>query len=437
MPISFETHVDGTTIAFAIGLSVVCGVLFGLLPAVHLARQDPHASLRAGSNTPPGSRLRHALVMAEVGLAIAVLIASGLFIRDFMATRREDPGFTREGVLLAGFDLSGRGMNDEAVRRFDASLLERLGALPSIESVAIATSVPLDLHGMPMRVFSVEGHARSDDGFDEAFTDTVTPGYFDVMKIPFLAGRDFAPLTDTAAPPQVIVNAAFVRRYLEGGDALGRRVEARGKPYVIVGVVRDSVVNAFGEPPASMLYFSLRDRPSAVADIHVRVRSGAGAAAAAGVRRVVSDLNPELPVYDVRTLTDHIEANLIFRRIPARLFSVLGPLLLLLAASGIYAVVAYGVSLRTREFGVRLALGATATRLVVRCVVEHLLVIGTGALAGWLLALAIVMDVLGSRVDLDVFVGVPALLMAVALVASWWPARRISEVDPLIALRAE
>jgi len=139
----------------------------------------------------------------------------------------------------------------------------------------------------------------------------------------------------------------------------------------------------------------------------------------------------------VRTLGDHIEANLILRRIPARLFSVLAPLLLLLAASGIYAVVAYGVSLRTKEFGVRLALGATANRLVARCVAEHLLVIGTGALAGWLLALAVVMDVVGSRVDVSVFAGVPALLMTVALLASWWPARRIAEVDPLIALRAE
>lgn len=436
IPISFETNVDGTTIAFAILSSVLCGALLGLLPSLQFLRQDLHGLLRAGSNTPPRSRLRYGVVMAEVAVGIAVLIASGLFIRDFMATRRDDPGFTRDGVLLAGFDLSGRGMTEGAMRSFDASLLERLAPLPSIESVAIATSVPLDLHGMPMRVFSLEGHARNDDGYDEAFTDTVTPGYFDVMKIPFLTGRDFAPLTDAAAPPQVIVNAAFVRRYLGGGDALGRRVQVRGKPYVIVGVVRDSVINAFGEPPASMLYFSLRDRPQPTAEIHVRVRSRAETAAA-DIRRVVADLNPELPVYDVRTLSDHIESNLVFRRIPARLFTVLGPLLLLLAASGIYAVVAYGVSLGTKEFGVRLALGATSGQLVARCVIEHLYVIGTGALAGWLLALAVVVDVLGLPVDAAVFAGVPALLMAVAVAASWWPARRIADVDPLIALRAE
>jgi predicted permease len=437
VPISFETSVDGTTIAFAMGLAALSGVVFGLVPALHLSRLDPHPSLRRGSSTAARSRLRYALVMAEVTLAITVLIASGLFIRDFMATRHEDPGFRRDGVLLAGIDLSGRGMTDEAVRQFDASIVQRLAAVPSIESVALASSVPLDLHGMPTRVFTVEGHERSDDGFDETFSNTVTPGYFDVMGIPFVAGHDFVPLTDTAAPPQVIVSAAFVRRYLNGADALGRRVETRGKPSVIVGVVRDSVVNAFGEAPAATMYFSLRDRPTPMTDIHVRVRSGAETAAASEIRRVVAALNPELPVYDVRTLSDHIEANLIFRRIPARLFSVLAPLLLLLAASGIYAVVAYGVSLRTKEFGVRLALGATANHLVARCVVEHLFVIATGALLGWLVSLAVVMDLLGLRVDAGVFAGVPALLMTVALVASWWPARRISEVDPLIALRAE
>jgi predicted permease len=437
IPISFETNVDATTIGFAIALAVLCGLLFGVLPALHLARQHPHASLRAGSSTAPRSRLRHVLVVAEVALAIAVLIASGLFIRDFLATRHEDPGFRRDGVLLAGFDLSGRGMSDDDVRAFDASLVDRLARLPTVEAVAIATSVPLDIHGLPMRVFTVQGHARSDDGFDEALTDTVTPGYFSVMKIPFVAGHDFAPLTDIAAPRQVVVNATFVRQYLDDADALGRRIEVRAKPYVIVGVVRDSTYNAFGEPPTPMLYFSLRDRPAPTADVHVRVRSGAETAAAADIRRVVAGLNPELPVYDVRTLSDHIEANLIFRRIPARLFGVLAPLLLLLAASGIYAVVAYGVSLRTQEFGVRLALGATGTRLVARCVGEHLAVVATGALAGWLLALAVVVDLLGGRVDPGVFAGVPALLMAVALVACWWPARRISEIDPLIALRAE
>jgi putative ABC transport system permease protein len=437
IPISFETSVDGWTLVFAVALAAACGIAFGLAPAIQLARLDGQASLRAGTSTPPRSRLRYGLIGAEVALASAILIAAGLFLRGFMATKSDDTGFKRDGVLLAGFDLSARPLPDAALREFPAALLDRLAHVPSIERAAIATSVPLDIHGMPMRAFTLEGHARTDDGFDEALADTVTPGYFDVMKIPILEGRDFAPMRDTAAPPQAIVNQAFVRRYLDGADAIGRRVGSRGRQYVIAGVVRDSLYNAFGEPPTPILYFSLRDRPSAIGDIHVRVRSGAETAAASEIRRAVRELDPELPVYDVRTLNDHIESNLIFRRMPARMFGVLAPLLLLLAATGIYAVVAYGVSLRTPEFGIRLALGATARGLVARCVADHLLVIGSGALAGWLLAFAVVVDLLSAPVDLAVFLGVPVVLAAVATLASWWPARRIAAVDPLVALRAE
>jgi ABC-type antimicrobial peptide transport system permease subunit len=288
-----------------------------------------------------------------------------------------------------------------------------------------------------MRYFALEGRPRSDDALDEALTNTVTPGYFAVMGLPILVGRDFADLRDAASPPQTIVNEEFARRYLGGADPLGRWVETRGRKYTIAAVVKNSLYNAFGEPPTPILYFSLRDRPSASGEIHVRTRPGAETSIASDLRRVVRDLDPELPIYDVRSLSDHIEANLIFRRIPARMFEVLGPLLLLLAAIGIYAVVAYAVSVRTAEIGVRLALGATSRRLVAQFVGEHLLVIGLGALAGWLIAFAVVVDVLSAPVDIAVFAGVPLILLAVATLASWWPARRVTLVDPMRALRTE
>jgi ABC-type antimicrobial peptide transport system permease subunit len=201
--------------------------------------------------------------------------------------------------------------------------------------------------------------------------------------------------------------------------------------------VKTSLYNAFGEPPTPMIYFSYRDRPYATGEIHLRTRPGAESAIASDLRAVVRDLDPELPVYDVRTLSDHIEANLIFKRIPARMFAVLGPLLLLLAAIGIYAVVAYAVSLRTTEIGVRLALGATTGRVVAQFVGEHLLVVGVGALAGWVAAFAAVVAVLAIPFDAAVFAGVPAVLLTVAAAAAWWPARRVSRVDPMLALRAE
>ena len=171
--------------------------------------------------------------------------------------------------------------------------------------------------------------------------------------------------------------------------------------------------------------------------MHLRTRPGFETTIASDLRQVVREIDPELPVYDIRTLSDHIEANLIFRRIPARMFMVLAPLLLLLAAIGIYAVVAYAVTLRTSEIGVRMALGATADRLVGQFVAEHLIVIGVGALAGWLLVFAAQVVIFTAPVEPAVFAGVPLILLAVATLASWWPARRVTRVDPMRALRAE
>jgi predicted permease len=437
IPVSFETSVDLMTLGFAILLGLTCGLVFGLAPALQLAKLDAQQALRSGAITPPRSRLRNTLMAVEVALAVTVLVAAGMFLRNFMATRNEDPGFRRQGVLLAGYDLSGRKITEASTRSFAASLLERLNATPGIEAAAIAAAVPLDIHGLPMRAFTLEGRSRPPDSPDTALTNTVTPGYFTVMGLPFVAGRDFVELRDEAAPLQAVVNQEFVRRYLDGGDPIGRRIETRGKKYAIAGVVKTSLYNAFGEPPTPIIYFSYRDRPSAIGEIHLRTRVGAETSVANDVRLVVRDLDPELPVYDVRTLSDHIEANLIFRRIPARMFAVLGPLLLLLAAIGIYAVVAYAVTLRTPEIGVRLALGATTRRLIGQFVAEHLLIVGAGALAGWLLAFAAVVTMLSAPLDVAVFAGVPALLLTVAVAASWWPARRVALVDPIRALRAE
>ena len=437
IPISFETSVDLGTMAFAMALGLVSGLAFGLAPALQLARLDPQQALRTTATTARRSRLRHALMAVEVALAVTVLVAAGIFLRSFMATKHEDPGFRRDGVLLAGYDLSGRRVTDGVTRLFAASLLERLGAVPGVEGVAIGSAVPLDIHGLPMRVFVLEGRPRDENAPDEALTNTVTPGYFAVMGLPIVSGADFASLRDESAPPQAIVNQEFVRRYVPERDAIGLRIETRGRQYAIAGVVKNSLYNAFGEPSTPMIYFSYRDRPSPTGEIHLRTRTGAETAIASAVRAAVRDLDPELPVYDVRTLSDHIEANLIFKRIPARMFAVLGPLLLLLAAIGIYAVVAYSVSLRTMEIGVRLALGATGSRVVAQFVREHLAVVVAGALVGWVIALAAVLAVFPSRLDVAVFTGVPAVLLAVGLAAAWWPARRITRVDPMRALRSD
>ena len=343
-PIKFQTSVDAAGLAFAILLGVACGLVFGVAPAMHLARVNPQFALRSGSRMGARSRMRNALMASEVALALVVLLAAALFFRSFHETRETDPGFRREGVLLAAYDFTGRNVDGSSAREFAARLLQRLRALPAVEGAAIAMSVPLDIHGMPQRPFTLEGRARTEAGLDQALMNIVTPGYFTTMGIPLRAGTDFADLNDATTPPQAIVNEEFVRRYLGSAEPIGRRLQGRERRYVIAGVVRNSLYDSFGEPPTPIIYFSYRDLPVAVGEIHVRTRVGAEMLLAPEVGRVVRDLDPTLPVYDVRTLTEHVEKNLFLRRIPARMFVVLGPLLLVLAAIGIYAVVAYTVS---------------------------------------------------------------------------------------------
>jgi predicted permease len=438
MPIRFQTSVDWVGLTFTILLGAGCGVMFGAAPALQLAWMDPQSALRIGIRSAARSRLRDGLMGMQVALALVILVVAALFIRGLAQARDVDPGFNRDGVLLAAYDLTGRAITQASARDFADRVLQGARAIPGVEAAAISSAVPLDIHGLPYRAFTVAGHARVDADQDQAVFNIVTPGYFELMGIRFAGGADFADLKNTAAPRQVIVNEEFVRHYLPGLEPLGRQVQSRDKSYTIVGVVRNSLSNAFGEPPTSAVYYSYRDLPAGNGEVHLRTRPGSEATVMPDLRRVIAAIDPELPLFNVRTLSEHIETNLVFRRVPARLFAVLGPLMLVLAAFGIYAVVAYNVSLQTREIGVRMALGASAARIVGALVGETLRVVAVGAMLGWLVILVVVVDVVsGGPLDVPVFAGVPAVLLTVAAIACWVPARRAARVDPLVALRQE
>jgi predicted permease len=436
-PVRFQTGVDAVTLAFAAGLAVCCALVFGAVPALHLARVDPLRALRAGAGgTATRGLLRNALMAGEVALALVVLLVAGLFYRSMQDTRDIDPGFDTEGVLLAAYDLGGRNLAAADARDFASRLLDRLRALPDVQAAAIASAVPLDIHGLPMRSFALEGRARTDGAPDRSVSNRVTPGYFQTMGIPIVAGADFAALADTAADRQVIVNEAFVRQFVGDGEALGRRLTSGDRVYVIAGIVRNSISDSFGEGAKPCVYFSYRDWPSMMGEIHLRTRPGGEAGLGPEVRRVVREIEASLPLYNVRTMTEHVDMSLFLRKIPARMFVVLGPLLLVLAAIGIYAVVAYSVSHRTTEIGVRLALGATAPGVVRQVVLESLMVIAVGAMAGWLAVFMPYIHIAaGAPVSPVVFFGVPLVLMGVAAAACWLPARRAAGVDPVAALR--
>ena len=432
-PFKFETGLGVGGVVFTVGLSLLCALVFGLAPAVQAARTDSQLALRTARQGAGRSRMRSVLIASETALALLVLVVAAMFLRNFLETQVADPGFKPAGVLLASYDLSSSGYDQAKGLPLMADLLRRLETAPGVAGAAVASWVPLDFHAMPQAAFKLDG--RADAPQSRSLTYTVTPGYFRVMEIPFVAGRDFAALTDPKPGPQVIVNEEFVRQFLGGAPALGHRLGARNS-YEIVGVVRNALYENFGEPAKPIVYFSYRDLFWQTGQIHVRARESE-TALAGNLRGLVAAINPAIALYEVRTMTEHVEKNLFFRRIPARLFAVLGPLILLLAGIGIYAVVAYAVAQRTTEIGVRLALGASGRQVVAQIVRETLRLAAFGLVPAWLLAVIVMLHVRGGALNAPILLGVPLLLVAVAWLAAWLPARRAAKVDPVVALRAE
>lgn len=434
VPIRFQTSVDLQVLAFACTLGVTACLLAGAAPAARATRLTPQTALRTGSQAAGRRRLGPLLMGLEAALAVIVLIVAALFLTRFAESRETDPGFRRQGVLLAAYDLARRDTGVDESATFAARLLERVRDLPEVVGAAIASLVPLDIHGLPRRGVTVEGRARADGRLDEVLTNTVTPGYFAVMDLDLVSGAGFARLDDETAPPQVVINETFARTLLGDRPALGRQVQSGGRAFTITGIVEDSIYDAFGEPPTPAVYFSYRDRPASRGELHVRTREGAEDRLAPAIARIVRDLDPRLPLYDVRTLGDHVERNLFLRRVPARMFAVLGPMLLLLAAIGIYGVVSHSVARRTPETGVRLALGSTPSRVVRHFVAESVEAVGLGAFAGGIVATALA-TLLPGTFEPRIFVAVPLILVAVAVLASWLPARRAARIQPVEALR--
>ncbi len=434
-PFKFQTDLDALGLTFAVLLGLGCAAIFGLVPALQASRTDSQLALRAGSGGAGRARARSMWVAVESALALLVLIVAALFVRSFEESRTDETGYPKQGVLLAAYDLSGRGYDKASGLTAIDELMRRLRQVPGIESAAIATWVPLDFHAMPVGGFSIDGAPRADGGQDRALTYSVTPGYFDVMGVSFVSGHDFGALDEKDGVPQAIVNEEFARRFLGAASPLGHKIVGRSA-FEIIGVVRNTLYETFGEPAKPVMFFSVRERLAWQGQIHVRTR-GSEALLAPELRRLVREINPAIAVYDVRTLGEHVDKNLFFRKIPARMFAVIGPLILALAAIGIYAVVAYAVAQRATEIGVRLALGASARQVVGGIVRESLsgVLLGTGV--AWFLAVVVTMHMRGGVPSWPVLCGVPGLLISVAAFAAWLPARRAAEVDPVVALRSE
>jgi predicted permease len=437
---------DGQTLAFTGGLAVLVTLFAGLAPALHASRANINEELKQGSRTGSGDhayRLRNLIVVSEIALAVTALVGAALFLQSFRAARAIDPGFSPDGVALAQFDFSTAGYEAQQTDSFCRRLRERLEQLPGVTAVSYDDSLPLGFQGGNWETLEVEGYTPGRNENMKIYRDLVSPGFFNSMKIPLVEGRDFDWHDDHGSPRVMIVNQEFVRRFFENHNPIGHKVHGWGEWFTIVGVVRDSKYHRVTENAQPYFYIPIRQifRPEYGLTFHVRT-SGSVSEAILDLRRETAAIDPALTIFDAEPMTEYIAASLFGPKITANMLSILSGVGLLLAAMGLYGTLAYSVVQRTREFGIRQALGAQRHHILSLILRESGKLTLYGLVAGLVLAFisarAVASQVYGiSPVDPLTYAGVGFLLMAVALAASYIPARRAGRVDPMVTLRHE
>lgn len=447
LPLDLSLNVDWRVMLYAFLLSVGAGVLCGIGPALSGSRPVVPNSLKGESTLErPGRRwsLRNILVVLQISLCVVLLCTMGLFLRSLQKSAGVETGFRTSGLLMASIDPVHNGYTTAQTRVLMARLGERVAGLPGAMSVACTDIVPLSQMSWESQ-FHVASSAANAEHDPHADIYKVTAGYFDTMGIPRVAGSD-VDATDPNAPKQAVVNEAFVQRLFGGRDAIGERVTGKDATYEIVGVVKNTKSRTIRDPDGPILYSSLEQNPntgSVTLGFSLLVHySGNAAQLATAVRNEIHGVDPQLAVFDEKTIEEHVDDALILPRVAAVVFSIFGFAGLLLATVGLYGVISYSVSSRTREIWIRLALGAThggVQRLVVRQgMLLSLVALGIGlpsAMAAARVAAGALYGVAPN--DWVTFTGVPVFLAAVTLMACWIPARRAATVDPQTALRHE
>ncbi len=445
-PVVLNHTLDLPTLGLTLGLTLATGLIFGLVPALQTAHPHLYAILKDGGRTSSGGagqhRLRSGLVVAEVALALVLLVGAGLCLKGLQRARQVDLGFKPDHVLIAGLQLGMNGYNEQTGRIFYRQLQQRLARLPVVEEAAFASWFPLGLAGCKGHGVDVDGYVRPTGENPTCEYATISPRYFAVMGIPLVSGRDFTEADEAGTLNVAIVNEHFARKFWPGQDPLGRKFRSGGQTRTIIGVARAGKYRQLNEAPEAFFYLPYRQYvPDLDLSICVRTK-GDPMAAAPLVRQTVRELDPGVDVWGTLPLTGHIRGALFAQRIASNLLVVLGAVALVLATMGVYAVMAYAVSQRTQEIGVRMALGALPRDIRLMVVRRGILLAAAGVGCGLLLAGActrFLADFLYgvSPFDLPVFTTVPLLLGLVALAASWVPAWRATRIDPIRALRAE
>ena len=429
-------------------LSTFTGIVFGLVPALQTSKPDLIPELKdEASLLSVGRRrftFRNLLVVSQIAVSALLLISAGLFIRNLSNTQHAEPGFAIDKGLMMTFDLGLANYNQARGKAFEQGLLDRVRALPQVRSASLAESVPLS-GGGSMSPLYIEGEPSPQE-FDQSSLlhhNTVASNYFTTLGIPMISGRDFNNTDTSSSPGVIIVNETLARRIAAGGNAIGKRLrmDSKGDNLEVVGVVRDIKYDNLAEKPSFFGYRPLSQSYRSAMTLHVST-SGDPLSLVNQIRAEVKALDADLPLTDVKTMQEHMRLPLAPAKLLAGVSSSFGVLALLLAAMGLYGVMAYAVSSRTREMGIRIALGAQTSGVLRLVIGQGLRLAFTGIGLGVITAVAltrVLESVLYGVAPTDVvtFIGVVLLLIAVALVASYVPARRATKVDPLVALRYE
>jgi predicted permease len=444
LPIWISIEVDHRVLLVSLAISIATGIVFGLLPALRASRINPATAVKeetAGATVGRRKlRLSSGLAVAQIALSLLMLVFAGLMIRSFQKAQHFNPGFNPDHVLLASYDLLPMGYTNEQGLQFHRQLLEKIAALPGVKDASLSDWVPLEFISSSDS-FVPEGYQPRAHELIEAGVARVSPNYFQTLEIPLAEGRDFRVEDASHSQKVVIINQTLASRYWPNQDAVGKRMRIEGDWATVVGIVRTTNYYRLNEQPTAFIYLPFYGQYLPNPTLNVRTEGNAADLALA-VQNAVHEMNADLPLFDISELATRIQVASGIQRIAGSTVGIFGLLALALAAVGIYGVIAYSTKQRTHEIGVRMALGANR-RDILRLVVGQgvrltLLGGGVGLVAAFVCArfLSSLLFGVGAG-DPSTFAGVTVLLAGAALLACYVPARRATQVDPLVALRHE
>ncbi len=444
-PVDLDFSLNADVLGFTVLLCCAGSLLTGLTPALSSVRSGLMEALkeggRSGTSGAGQNRTRGLLVVSEVALALVALVGTVLFARSFQNARAIHPGLDARNVLFAKYHLDTFCPDPDQRAQFCLRLRDRIGALPGVAHVSFANNVPLEIGSGQRSDIQVERYAPGRDEEMRVSSATVAPGFFDTLRIPVLEGRDFTERDDRESAPVVMVNQAFAQRYFGAGNPVGGRIRVDGAWSTVTGLVKDSKYHRLTEPATPYMYLPYRQRYGGEFWIAFFIRTeGPARGSLAAVRREATAIDPNAGVAEVVEFGEVIAGSLYAQRVAASLLSVLGAVSLLLAALGLYSVLAYTVSQREHEFGIRLALGAEPSDVVGLVLRLGMALTVAGILVGAALAIAVMKMAAGLLVGVSpgdpVAIAASALFLgAIALLASYVPARRATKVDPMVTLR--